>query len=114
MQTASPALLMKCSWPCSIIFWDDAAVDLKSLLFMDDHKVYAAKPVRKVSLKIFPFGMVQKITAEQLKKAKVVVTNLKDKSYYQVQQPKLDLKKGTGAIAPFFWVAETNDTVWPM
>ena len=76
---------------------------------MDDQKIFAAKQIKKGSLKVFPFGMVQKLTSEQVKKAKVVVTILKDKVAYQVQQPKLDFKKGTGVIAPFFWIAPTTD-----
>ena len=90
-------------------YLDDGAVDLKSLLFMDDQKLFAGKQIKNGSLKISPFAMVQKLTNEQMKKAKVVVTMLKDRVAYQVQQPKLDLKKGTGAIAPFFWIAATTD-----
>ena len=91
-------------------YLNEGVVDMKALVFMDDQKVYAGKQIKKTpALKIFPFGVVQKLAAEQMKKAKVVVTNLKDKTAYQVQQPKFDLKKASGAIAPFFWIAPTTD-----
>ena len=89
--------------------------DQKNFIFMTDGKVYANKTINQGSLKIFPFGNVQRAKEvkedEKQKKhqPKVSVKLLGGGAAYQIMQPKVNVEKQSGAIPLFFWVGATKD-----
>ena len=99
---------------------EETSMDLDSLIFMDDCRIFASKAIKKHALKLFPFGQVQKVKEVEKKDddkdgdpkkkgMKVCVTRLDEKTQYQVLQPKVDVQKGSGAIPVFFWVQPTTE-----
>lgn len=75
--------------------------DQKNFIFMTDGKVYANKTINQGSLKIFPFGNVQR--------AKEVKEDEKQKKH----QPKVSVKLlGGGAASNHAAQGECGETKW--
>lgn len=89
----------------------NSLLELGSLLFMDNHKVFTAKKINKGALRIFPFGSVQKVKEDSnvTKGFKIFVTVVKSKTSYQVLQPKVDLNKKNGIISTFHWIQVVDE-----
>ena len=73
-------------------------------------RVYAGKPIKKSSLRIFPYGAVARTKEEDLKKSgsKVLVV-AKDGGTYQVIQPRVDIFFDKGSLGWFFWIPAVED-----
>lgn len=84
----------------------NSLLELDSLLFMDNHKVFTAKKINKGALRLFPFGSVQKVREDSsvTQGFKILVTVVKSKTSYQVLQPKVDLNKMNGIMSAFHWI----------
>lgn len=84
----------------------NSLLELDSLLFMDNHKVFTAKKINKGALRLFPFGSVQKVREDSsvTQGFKILVTVVKSKTSYQVLQPKVDLNKMNGTMSAFHWI----------
>ena len=84
--------------------------DLDCLAFHSNQRVYAAKAIKKGSLKVFPFGAVTRVKEEDLKKSgSKVLVSAKEGGTYHVTQPRVDLFYQKGSLGWFFWIPAVAD-----
>lgn len=92
-------------------YQEKGLLDSSWLHFTTQHRVLAAKKLKKTDFKIFPVGTVTKIKDERLDKIdpKCVVIVSTTGHKYQVMPCRVDLEKGTGALPAYFWVKAVDE-----
>ena len=90
----------------------ESVINLDHILCFSNQKLITSKEIKKHGIKLFPWGPIQKVKATEEDKDKDKVTKAfkacaivaQSKNIYQINSPKVDMKKLTGSISFFHWV----------
>ena len=74
------------------------------LQYSNDHKIYAAKNIKKGGLKLYPVGFLVRSTSEEKDKGKAIVKHSESGLNFVVQPPRVELEEGKCCLVPYFWV----------